>query len=187
MQERINNPLSGYPVLLVLLAIIGGAIYAIINDLHPLFIGVCILLGLFTIKGFFLVYPNGSKVLTLFGKYVGTVKKNGFFWVNPLYVRQGISLRARNFESEKIKVNDFLGNPILISAILLVLLLIAFFQYLRNKTKLRHQQTEHAFRDFAKERVLLKEQISTVRFPAQECLVRPGEVVTEFLNLFGTA
>ena len=57
-------------------------------------------------------------MLVLFGEYKGTVKKNGFFWTNPLYIKQGISLRARNFESEKIKVNDLLGNPILISAIL---------------------------------------------------------------------
>lgn len=50
-----------------------------------------------------------------------------------------------------------------------------------------HQKAEHAYRDFAKERVLLREQIPTVRFPAQECLVRPGEVVTEFLSLFATS
>ncbi|MGC1306612.1 MAG: hypothetical protein WA885_05235 [Phormidesmis sp.] len=51
----------------------------------------------------------------------------------------------------------------------------------------QHQQTEHAYRDFAKERVLLREKIPTVRFPAQECLVRPGEVITEFLTLFATS
>ncbi|MEM9300373.1 MAG: SPFH domain-containing protein, partial [Bacteroidota bacterium] len=68
--------------------------------------------------GFFYVNPNGSRVLVLFGDYKGTVKRNGFFWVNPFYVKKKISLRARNFDSERIKVNDKVGNPILIGVIL---------------------------------------------------------------------
>ena len=71
-----------------------------------------------TFPGFFVVNPNGSRVLTLLGKYVGTVRKNGFFWVNPIYRRRKISLRARNFDSERLKVNDLIGNPIQISVIL---------------------------------------------------------------------
>ena len=118
MEERINNPISGYPMLLLVLAAIGGAIYVGINTLNPAFIAPFIVLAILLIKGFFFVNPNDSKVLVLFGEYKGTVKKNGFFWTNPFYSLQGISLRARNFESEKIKVNDLLGNPILISAIL---------------------------------------------------------------------
>jgi regulator of protease activity HflC (stomatin/prohibitin superfamily) len=65
-----------------------------------------------------MVQPNGSRVLLLFGKYVGTVKKNGFYWVNPFYTKKKISLRASNFDSERLKVNDKLGNPIMISTIL---------------------------------------------------------------------
>jgi len=68
--------------------------------------------------GFFFVTPNGSRVLVLFGAYKGTVKANGFFWVNPFFTKQSISLRARNFDSEKIKVNDKVGNPIQIGVIL---------------------------------------------------------------------
>ena len=118
MQEKTSNPISGYPMLLLLLAVIGGAIYAGMNMLNPLIIGGCVLVAIFLIKGFFYVNPNDSRVLVLFGEYKGTVKRNGFFWTNPFYARQAISLRARNFDSEKIKVNDLLGNPILISAIL---------------------------------------------------------------------
>ena len=73
---------------------------------------------LFFLKGFFMVNPNGSCVMTLFGEYEGTVKKNGFYWTNPFYTREKISLRARNFDSERVKVNDKLGNPIMISVIL---------------------------------------------------------------------
>ncbi|MEO1438124.1 MAG: SPFH domain-containing protein [Bacteroidota bacterium] len=68
--------------------------------------------------GFYLVAPNQSKVMVLFGKYVGTVKQNGLFWTNPFYAKRKISLRARNFDSERVKVNDRLGNPIMISVIL---------------------------------------------------------------------
>ena len=69
-------------------------------------------------RGFIVVSPNSSKVLLLFGDYKGTVKQSGFFWINPLLNRTSLSLRARNFESEKIKVNDKMGNPIMISVIL---------------------------------------------------------------------
>jgi regulator of protease activity HflC (stomatin/prohibitin superfamily) len=65
-----------------------------------------------------MVQPNNSRVLLLFGKYVGTVKKNGFYWVNPFYSKKKISLRASNFDSERLKVNDKLGNPVMISTIL---------------------------------------------------------------------
>ena len=67
--------------------------------------------------GFFFINPNSSRVITLFGKYKGTTKENGFFWANPFFTKKGISLRARNFESERVKVNDKRGNPILISVI----------------------------------------------------------------------
>lgn len=68
--------------------------------------------------GFFFVYPNGSRVMTLFGEHKGTVKEHGFYWVNPFFVRKRIKLRARNFDSERLKVNDKLGNPVNISVIL---------------------------------------------------------------------
>jgi len=118
MQERINNPISGYPILLLIVVIIAGIIYTLINELNPIFVPIGVVSILFLIKGMFFINPNDSKVLTLFGEYKGTVKKNGLFWTNPFYSRQSISLRARNFDSEKIKVNDLLGNPIMISSIL---------------------------------------------------------------------
>jgi regulator of protease activity HflC (stomatin/prohibitin superfamily) len=77
-----------------------------------------LLLGLFCLGGFMVINPNESSVLVLFGKYVGTVKKNGFFWVNPFFVKKKISLRARNLNSDPIKVNDKIGNPIMIGIVL---------------------------------------------------------------------
>lgn len=79
---------------------------------------LCFLVVPVILPGLFFVNPNGSRVLTLFGEYKGTVNRNGFFWVNPFYARKSISLRARNFDSERLKVNDKMGNPILISVIL---------------------------------------------------------------------
>jgi len=73
---------------------------------------------IFLMTGFFTVEPNQGIVLLLFGKYKGTERETGFRWANPLYNRQKISLRARNFDSEKLKVNDKKGNPIEISAVI---------------------------------------------------------------------
>ena len=86
-----------------------------INKIIP-FVAFPILI--IVLKGLVVISPNSSKVLLLFGNYQGSVKQNGLFWINQLYTRSSLSLRARNFESEKIKVNDKMGNPILISVIL---------------------------------------------------------------------
>lgn len=116
-QERETKPTSGYVMLsfIIGLIIIGVAIVAGLKS--PWSIAFFVM-ALFLSIGFFFVYPNGSRVLTLFGEYKGTVKAHGFYWVNPFYVRKSISLRARNFDSERLKVNDRLGNPINISVIL---------------------------------------------------------------------
>jgi regulator of protease activity HflC (stomatin/prohibitin superfamily) len=82
----------------------------------PIFILIS-LTGTFWMTGLFIVQPNQTKVLVFFGKYCGTVKGNGFFWLNPFFVKRKVSLRIRNLESDVIKVNDQQGNPILISAI----------------------------------------------------------------------
>lgn len=79
---------------------------------------IFIFLTIFLATGFRIVNPNESAVLILFGDYKGTIKKNGFFWVNPFFVTKKISLRARNLDSEPIKVNDKIGNPVMIGVVL---------------------------------------------------------------------
>lgn len=115
--EKNIKAVSGYLMLVVLLFVIITMILGTISTSNPLFI-ILTLAILFIIKGFFIVNPNGSKVMVLFGAYKGTVRDNGFFWANPFYKRERISLRARNFDSERVKVNDKIGNPILINVIL---------------------------------------------------------------------
>lgn len=120
MLEKIVKGKNGFVFLLIGLAlIIGGPVlgFNIGNAGAPFFI-VGVILGLFILLGLVIVNPNQSRVLTLFGKYVGTIRENGFQWVNPFYKKKKISLRARNFDSERVKVNDKRGNPILISVIL---------------------------------------------------------------------
>ena len=115
-EEKIIKLSSGYSMLILLVVFIIGAITNIVLGMIPLFF-IFLLLTIVTVPGFFLVNPNTSKVILLFGKYIGTVKENGFYWANPLYTKRSISLRASNFDSERVKVNDKLGNPIMISTI----------------------------------------------------------------------
>ncbi|SHI60967.1 SPFH domain-containing protein [Aquimarina spongiae] len=108
---------NGYIMLFILVVTITGMMTGLIIFDNPLFLLLGLLIILI-IKGFFIVNPNSSKVLVLFGAYKGTVRDNGFFWANPFFSRQKISLRARNFDSERVKVNDKIGNPIMINVIL---------------------------------------------------------------------
>ena len=108
---------NGYIAFIILLITIGSMITGLIMTENPLFLILMVVIVLI-IKGFFIVNPNSSKVMVLFGEYKGTVRDNGFFWANPFYARQKISLRARNFDSERVKVNDKIGNPIMINVIL---------------------------------------------------------------------
>ena len=115
--EKTNSPLSGYVMLAIILVCLIIAIGGFVAMRVPFFI-ILVILSILMMPGFFFVNPNSSVVLVLFGDYKGTVKSNGFFWVNPLFTKKPISLRARNFDSEKIKVNDKVGNPIQIGVIL---------------------------------------------------------------------
>ncbi|HRD08840.1 MAG: SPFH domain-containing protein [Saprospiraceae bacterium] len=116
MKEVQLKPISGYLILFLCLVLAAGIPYGVYLQM-PLIV-VCCTIPLFLIlSGFFYINPNESRVLTLFGKYVGSVRDNGFYWANPFYGKKKISLRARNFESERVKVNDKRGNPILISVI----------------------------------------------------------------------
>ncbi len=115
--EKQYSGLSGYffiflEIVLLLLIVFGFMRGMLVPAI--LLIPVFILLAI----GFTVVDPNQSCVMILFGAYKGTIKTNGFYWVNPFFVRKKISLRARNFDSETIKVNDKLGNPIMIGLVL---------------------------------------------------------------------
>lgn len=115
--EKLTTPVSGYIMVLLVFVLLAIGLFGLIAIKIP-WSALIIFFTVLLFPGFFFVNPNGSRVLVLFGKYIGTVKENGFYWVNPLYIKQSISLRARNFDSERVKVNDKVGNPILIGVIL---------------------------------------------------------------------
>jgi len=116
-KEKIIKPSSGYAMLFLNILSLVIGIFGLARLENAWFV-ILIFVFIFTIPGFFLVNPNTSKVLLLFGKYIGSVKENGFYWANPFYTKRFLSLRASNFDSERVKVNDKLGNPIMISTIL---------------------------------------------------------------------
>ncbi len=122
--EKTLNPVSGFLALLlgIVLLLIGGYLFytggAQAYYLLILLGSVCAAIGIFLLKGIVVINPNHSKVCVFFGKYVGTIKSNGLLFVNPLYRKFTVSLRAENMESAKLKVNDSLGNPIEIAAVI---------------------------------------------------------------------
>ncbi|HKI79350.1 MAG TPA: SPFH domain-containing protein [Ignavibacteriaceae bacterium] len=123
ISEKTANKMSGFIALtmtFVFLAITVLLFYTTAKQDEPLFLFAAIPMVLFTIFwnfGFMVIQPNDSRVLILFGKYNGTAKDDGFFWVNPFTNKRHVSLRIRNFNSDKIKVNDLHGNPIEIAAV----------------------------------------------------------------------
>lgn len=115
--DKERRALSGYLMFMLFLFTLAVCIYGFSADI--IWLGIaCIAVMLIVQRGFVVINPNNSRVLLLFGAYAGTVKTNGFLWVNPFLSKKKVSLRARNFESDRLKVNDKLGNPIMISAIL---------------------------------------------------------------------
>lgn len=115
--EKSFKARSGYLFLVIEFVLLALAVAGFVSEIiipSVLLIAAFILIA----PGFMAVDPNQSYVLILFGAYKGTIKDNGFFWVNPFFVKKKFSLRARNFNSEPIKVNDKLGNPIMIGLVL---------------------------------------------------------------------
>jgi len=116
--EKTINPPSGYAAFVLFLVLCAVTITAFIFE-QFIIGGLCGLINIaLVLPGLIIVNPNESKVLTLFGKYVGTVKQDGFFWVNPFTVKKNVSLKAFNLNGQQLKVNDKVGNPIEIAAVI---------------------------------------------------------------------
>ena len=119
LKEKLIKPISGFIMILFLAVLVAATIYLAANEIFPpQFLIISGVLFFFLVPGFKIVNPNEAIALIFFGKYVGTIKENGFFWVNPFYISKKLSLRARNLNGEKLKVNDGVGNPIEIAAVI---------------------------------------------------------------------
>jgi regulator of protease activity HflC (stomatin/prohibitin superfamily) len=123
IREKLSTPSSGWSAVVIgiVLALVAlGALATGIRGggaLLVLVFVVALLGAVIALTGLFVVNPNESKVLQLFGEYVGSVRRAGFFWANPLYSKRRVSLRVVSFEVGKLKVNDLDGNPVEIAAI----------------------------------------------------------------------
>jgi len=126
---------------------------------------VCLLLAVLVSIGFFILQPNQAGVLLLFGKYVGTVKSQGFWWANPFYTKQKISLRLRNFNSDKLKVNDNAGNPVEIAAVVVWKVVDTFaacfevddyndYVTIQSESAIRHLATAYPYDSWEDEQVV---------------------------------
>ena len=198
-QERVIRALSGWFVLVVTILLYLFFVLTLVEsareDQPAGLIPAFILLGLAVLAtiGFFIVNPNQAAVLLLFGKYQGSVKTNGFFWANPFVKKIKISLRVRNQESAKLKVNDKAGNPIEIAAVIVWRVVDTFdaefevdnyLEYVKvqSESALRHLASSYAY-DGEEREVTLRgatDEVShRLQAELQERLNRAGVEVIE--------
>jgi len=152
--ERELGGVSGWLAIFAVFAVAAVSVWGLANiDIdaaRPLFVLVLVLDGI-SLAGLTVVNPNEASVVTLFGVYKGTLKRAGFWWVNPLTTRRKLSLRVRNFESTKLKVNERDGNPIEIAAVV-VWRIVETFEAVFNVDDYQnfvHVQSEAAVRNLA--------------------------------------
>jgi regulator of protease activity HflC (stomatin/prohibitin superfamily) len=200
IREKEKAGIPGVLILLGLLALLGGAIYGLVEaaQTHELqgVLGAlgALVLAVLGLAGLIVVNPNEARVLQLFGRYVGTVKATGLRWVSPFYSKRSISLRVRSFETEKLKVNDLDGNPIEIAAVVVwkvVDTAEAVFQvedYLRfigvqSVTALRHLASRYPYDAHDETKMSLRGHTDAIadhlKSAVQEALKQAGVQVVE--------
>ncbi len=151
--EKVKKGISGFAALIAALVLVVLAIYLFTvaaaekgasSGGVPIMGILCIVAVVFLLKGLIIIQPNYGVVLTFFGKYVGSIKENGLLFVNPFFTKQKVSLRLQSLESTKLKVNDKLGNPIEIAAVILwqikdtykvVFEVVDFANYMTNQSE----------------------------------------------------
>ena len=191
-QEKPIRGFSGWLVSAVLIAVLVGAAYAVVAG-QELW-SVVIVIASLCFAGLTVVNPNEAKVVTLFGVYKGSIKEAGFWWVNPLTYRRRVSLRVRNFESGKLKVNDYDGNPIEIAAVVVWRIVETFeavfnvddyehFVHVQTEAAVRILATTYAYDAHEDGRLSLRSSVNEIserlRHEIQERLAKAGIEVIE--------
>jgi regulator of protease activity HflC (stomatin/prohibitin superfamily) len=202
--EKLLTPLNGYRAALWALASFIFCVLCFIGFIDSnatkgilLFLSIVLFIaGVFLFKGLSIVEPNYSIVLTFFGKYVGTIRENGLQFVNPLYSKLKVSLRSQSMESTILKVNDKLGNPIEIAAVILyeindtykaVFDVRDFNEYMRNQSEaaVRHLATSYPYDNIEDENAQItlrdggEKVIEMLEQELNERLSKAGIVITE--------
>jgi regulator of protease activity HflC (stomatin/prohibitin superfamily) len=200
-KEIIRRTLPGALMLIVTIGWLALAIYIFVLGVQPpktvplILTGIAMfVLFVFLAAGFYIVQPNEAAVLVLFGTYKGTVKSNGFWWTNPFTKRNRISLRARNLNSEKLKVNDLHGNPVEIATVVVWRVentaqtsfdVENYREYvsIQCESALRHVASKYPYDEHREGEVSLRGSIDQVsrdlKEELQERLQRAGVVVDE--------
>jgi hypothetical protein len=198
-RERPARPINGWPILALMIALLAFAAYTLVSsrrfpdDPTGETVG-CAVVAIFLGCGLFSLQPNEAAVLTLAGAYRGTVRANGFFWTSPLNKRLKISLRARNFNSDKVKVNDRRGNPIEIATVVVwrvqdtaqALFDVENYDayvHVQTESVLRHVASGYLYDDGERNEITLRgggEQVATALVAElQQCLGKAGIAVDE--------
>ena len=157
-RERAAFGLPGLPLFLGWLVLAALNVWLFVAEQFAL-ATVLLLVNLLLSLGFFIVQPNQAILITLFGRYVGTERRNGLYWTNPLTIRKRVSLRIRNFNSERLKVNDQMGNPIEIAAVIVWRVVdtaraifdvedYTQFVAIQSETALRHLASQYPYDDY---------------------------------------
>jgi len=195
-RRAFNGPLMLLGLLILLALVLWNFVVAVQWEdvgrvLMSVFGFIAFLMG---VSGFVVVQPNESAVLVLFGKYAGSIKKNGWWWVNPFTRKQKLSLRARNFDGDKLKVNDITGNPIEIAAVVVWRVADTYAasfevddyeQYVtvQSDSALRHLAQSYPYDDTEAKQVSLRGDTDTVsdalKRELQERVGRAGVIIDE--------
>jgi regulator of protease activity HflC (stomatin/prohibitin superfamily) len=204
MSEKAVKAVNGFLMLILGLVFLAAAGFMISNaqgNDNPIFVPlflVFFIIGILILAGLFIINPNEAKVMLLFGSYAGSMRRYGFFWSNPFFVKRKFTLRARNLSGQKLKVNDKVGNPIEIAAVIVwqvddtfkaAFEVDDFEQYvvIQSEAAVRHLAQSYpydSFEDEGKEEILTlrsgTEQINKLlESELQERLSRAGVKVIE--------
>ncbi|MDN3953936.1 SPFH domain-containing protein [Sporolactobacillus laevolacticus] len=193
MIEQKVWKINGFIGILAVLVLAGIGVAAIVMDI-PVLVVVAWAAAFILTTGFTIVPPNKTKVITFFGKYIGSVRDNGIFLTVPLAVKKTVSLRVRNFNSQKLKVNDVEGNPIEIAAVVVFKVVdsakalfdvddYSQFVEIQSETAVRHIASQYPYDNFDEEGLSLRsnsvEISSMLKAELQERLVLAGVDVIE--------
>lgn len=176
IKELERKAASGWGMLGIMIPLLVVAILWMIfvwPEVHKIWGAVVMVIDFALMAGLFMVNPNEGRVLQLFGKYVGTCRQEGLRWANPFFSKRRISLRVRNFETNRLKVNDVDGNPIEIGAIVVwkvVDTAEACFQVdqyeqfvaIQSESAVRNLATQHPYDSHSEERVSLRGHTGTI-------------------------
>lgn len=175
MQEKNVWRTNGFIGIIMSLILIVGGFMLVSSEISSMIIGgvILIILGSLLFSGLVIVLPNQSVVVTFFGKYIGVIRESGFHMTVPLTLRRKISMRVRNFNSSKLKVNDVAGNPIEIAAVVVFKVIDSAkavfdvdnyegFVEIQSETALRHVATKYPYDNYADDGISLRGDVSVV-------------------------